>query len=64
MTMQIPKEMVVERIRNRVDAETAARAESELPDKIDPAADAELLRGFGVDPAKLERDVPGTPGVG
>jgi hypothetical protein len=62
--MQIPKEMVVERIRERADAETAARAESELPDKIDPTADAEQLRGFGLDPAKLERDVPGTPGVG
>lgn len=64
MTMQIPKEMVVERIRERADAETVARAESELPNKIDPTADAELLRGFGLDPAGLERDVPGTPGVG
>lgn len=62
--MQIPREMVVERIRQRADAETAERAESELPEKIDPAADAEQLSGFGLDPAELERDMPGTPGVG
>jgi hypothetical protein len=62
--MQIPKEMVVERIRASADADTAARAESELPEKIDPQADAELLRGFGIDPDQLEDDVPGTPGVG
>jgi len=36
--MQIPKEMVVERIRAQADADTASRAESELPDKIDPVS--------------------------
>jgi hypothetical protein len=61
--MLIPKEMVVERIRAGADADTAARAESELPEKVDPQAHAELLRGFGVDPEDLERDVPGTPSV-
>ncbi len=62
--MQIPKEMVLERIRAQADAETAARAESELPEKVDPEADAEQLRSFGLDPAELERDVPGSPAVG
>lgn len=62
--MQLPKEMVVERIRELTDADTAAQAESQLPEKVDPATHADLLRGFGVDPNQLERDVPGTPGVG
>ncbi|HZJ52372.1 MAG TPA: hypothetical protein VFF07_16365 [Actinomycetota bacterium] len=62
--MQIPKEMVVERIRAQADADTASRAESELPDKIDPENDAELLRSFGLDPAALASDTPGSPGVG
>lgn len=62
--MQIPREMVVERIRATADADTADRAESELPEKIDPQADAEQLRSFGLDPDQLERDVPGSPNVG
>jgi hypothetical protein len=62
--MQIPKEMVVERIRANADADTAARAESELPEKVDPQADAELLQSFGLDPKELSEDVPGTPNVG
>jgi hypothetical protein len=62
--MQIPRQMIVERIRATADADTAARAESELPEKVDPQADAEQLRSFGLDPNELERDVPGTPNVG
>jgi hypothetical protein len=62
--MQIPKEMVVERIRAQADADTAARAETELPDKIDPDQDAELLRSLGVDPQSLSEDTPGSPAVG
>jgi hypothetical protein len=62
--MHIPKEMVVERIRASADADAAARAESELPEKVDPQVHAELLRRFGIDPDELERDVPGTPNVG
>ncbi len=57
--------MVVERIRSQADADTAARAEAELPDKIDPAEDADPLRDLGLDPSDLEEDLlPGTPGVG
>ena len=62
--MQIPKEMVVERIRAQADADTAARAETELPDKIDPDQDAELLLSLGVDPESLFHDTPGSPAVG
>lgn len=62
--MQIPKEMIVERVRATADADTAARAESELPEKVDPDTDAQQLRSFGLDPDEIKRDVPGTPGVG
>lgn len=61
--MQIPKEMVVERIRSLADAETAKRAEVELPEKVDPSAHADELRDFGVDPDQLRRDFPHSPGV-
>ena len=51
--MNIPKELVVEQIRSHGDAETTSRAEHELPEKVDPDRDADLLRRFGVDPATL-----------
>lgn len=54
--MQIPKELVVQRIRAGGDPDLTARAERELPEKLDPAADADLLRDFGIDPAGLADD--------
>lgn len=34
------------------------RDATELPEKVDPQVDAERLRGFGIDPDQLARDVP------
>ena len=63
--MNIPKELVVEQVRARGDAEATARAERELPEKVDPDRDAELLRGFDVDPASLVEGFGGqSPEVG
>jgi hypothetical protein len=62
--MQVPKEMVVERVRALGDADAARRAESELPEKVDPEEHAELLHSLGVDPSELQDDVPRTPGIG
>jgi hypothetical protein len=63
--VNIPKELVVERIRFRGDAEATARAERELPEKVDPDRDADLLRGFDVDPAALVEEFSGqSPEVG
>ena len=63
--MNIPKELVVERIRFRGDADTTARAERELPEKVDPDRDADLLRRFDVDPVALVEEFSGqSPEVG
>jgi hypothetical protein len=63
--VNIPREMVVEQIRFRGDAEATTRAEQELPEKIDHERDAELLRQFGLDPAALVEDFSGqSPEVG
>jgi len=62
--MQIPKGMVVERIRTSGDFEMARRADSELPEKVDTERDAELLRGFNLDPQELADGLGGTPYVG
>jgi hypothetical protein len=63
--VNIPKELVVEQIRSRGQAEMTSRAERELPEKVDPDRDAELLRGFDVDPATLVEGFGGqSPEVG
>ena len=63
--MNIPKELVVEQVRARGDAEATARAEQELPEKVDPDRDADLLRGFDLDPATMVETFSGqSPEVG
>ena len=51
--MNIPRELIVEQIRSRGDADQTTEAEQELPEKVDPDRDADLLRRFDVDPAAL-----------
>jgi hypothetical protein len=63
--VNIPKELVVEQVRARGDADATARAEHELPEKVDPDRDADLLRGFDLDPATLVETFGGqSPEVG
>ena len=54
--MEIPKAMIVERIRSRSGAEAANQADNELPDKIDSENDAELLRKYDLDPEELNEE--------
>lgn len=51
--MEIPKEQVLELIRERVGGDQAAQAEQELPDQVDTERDAGLLEKFGVNPQDL-----------
>jgi hypothetical protein len=63
--VNIPKELVVSQVRARGDADATARAEQDLPEKIDPDRDADLLRSFGLDPATLVETFSGqAPEVG
>ena len=63
--MQIPKGMVVERIRSAGDSEAAARADAELPEKVDTERDADLLRSFDLDPQQLADGLGGqAPSIG
>ena len=48
--MEIPKAMIVERIRSQQGAEKANEADSKLPDKVDTEANLDLLRQYGLDP--------------
>jgi hypothetical protein len=63
--VNIPKELVVSQVRARGDAEATARAEQELPEKVDPDRDADLLRALDLDPATLVETFSGqSPEVG
>lgn len=63
--MEIPKAMLVERIRSRSGSEMAERADSELPDKVDLDSDGETLRGLDLDPDELRDEFRGqSPNAG
>jgi hypothetical protein len=62
--VEIPKAMIVERIRTQQGAEKANEADSELPDKVDTEANADLLQKYGLDPAQLTDIAGGNPAVG
>jgi hypothetical protein len=63
--MQLPKAMVVERIRSDSGSEAADRADAELPEKIDTERDVDLLTSFGLDPQQIADDLGGqSPAIG
>jgi hypothetical protein len=51
--MEIPKEKVLELIRERVGGQQADQANNELPDKVDPEQHGDLLSKFGINPQDL-----------
>jgi hypothetical protein len=62
--VEIPKAMIVERIRAQQGAEKANEADGELPDKVDTEEDTDLLEKYGLDPAQLTDIAGGNPAVG
>ena len=51
--MEIPKEKILELIRQRGDEGQAAQADQELPDQVDPEEHSGLLERFGINPQEL-----------
>jgi hypothetical protein len=51
--MEIPKDKIVNLIRERAGADKADQAAGELPDQVDPEKHADLLSKFGIDPQDL-----------
>jgi len=60
--MQIPKDKIIELLRDRGQDDKADQADRELPDQVDTEQHADLLSKFGVDPQELAAKLPG--GVG
>jgi len=57
--MEIPKDKVLDLLRQRGEHDKAEQANQELPDKVDPERDSGLLSKFGVEPAELLRKFGG-----
>ena len=51
--MQIPKEKILELLRERGDHDKADQAEQELPDQVDHEEHSDLLSKHGIDPQEL-----------
>jgi hypothetical protein len=51
--MEIPKEKILELLRQQGDHDKAGQAEQELPDKVDTDRDSGLLARLGIDPQDL-----------
>ena len=61
--MEIPKDQILELIKQHGKSDQAGQAEQELPDRVDPERDAGLLEKFGINPqdvlSKLGGGIPG-----
>jgi hypothetical protein len=51
--MEIPKDKIIELIRQRAGGDKAEQASNELPDQVDPEKHGDLLSKFGIDPQDL-----------
>jgi hypothetical protein len=61
--MEIPKDQILELIRQHGDSDKAGQAEQELPDKVDPEQHGDLLQKFGVDPGDVLSKLGGGGGI-
>ena len=52
-TIEIPKDKILELLRDQGNGDQADQAEKELPDSVDPGRDSGLLQKFGLDPQDL-----------
>jgi hypothetical protein len=51
--MQIPKEQILDLLRQQGKDDQVGEADRQLPDQVDPQQDAGLLQKFGIDPGDL-----------
>lgn len=51
--MEIPKDQILQMLRDRGDHDKADQADQELPDQVDPEQHGETLEKHGLDPKDL-----------
>ena len=60
--MEIPKDTILELLRERGEHDKADQADKELPDQVDHEQHSDLLQKYGIDPKELAGKLPG--GIG
>ncbi len=51
--MEIPKEQILQMLRDRGDHDQAQQADQQLPDQVDPDQHGDLLGKVGIDPGDI-----------
>ena len=57
--MEIPKDKILELLRERGEDDKAQQADSELPGQVDTEKHGDLLQKYGIDVQELAGKVPG-----
>jgi hypothetical protein len=57
--MEIPKEKILDLLKQRGENDKAEQADQELPDKVDPDRDRGILEKLGIDPQDLAGNLGG-----
>ncbi len=61
--MEIPKDKILDMIKQQGKSDQVDQADQELPDQVDPERDSGLLQKFGLEPkdvlSKLGGGIPG-----
>lgn len=61
--MEIPKDQILQLLRDRGDHDKADQADQQLPDQVDPEQHSDLLGKFGIKPSDLPEDIGGKIGL-
>lgn len=62
--MEIPKEQILELLRNAGHHDKVEQADQQLPDQVDPEKHAGILGQLGIDPQELLGKLGGLGGLG
>lgn len=55
--MEIPKEQILQLLRDRGDGDNAQQADKQLPDQVDTEQHGDLLAAIGINPDELAGDI-------
>ena len=61
--MEIPKDQILQLLRDRGDHDKADQADQQLPDQVDPEQHSDLLKKIGINPSDLLEDIGGKIGL-
>ena len=61
--MQIPKDQILQMLRNQGNHDQAQQADQQLPDQVDTEQHGDLLSRFGIDPSQLVGQEAGKLGL-